>query len=318
MRLLGVLAAIAACGAATACAKKHEHTAGWLRVTVDTAYKGEPVKFVAYAECISKYVRGGSFGATPGTGTISMRPKSVGKVMQDGSFVAFQLPELCGRYFDKRAPWEFTSTPFVPLMVWSDRKHRPRLMEAYLGEDAYTAPGSKLAISTGVATPLTSVGEAVAASTRTLPNVILQDSHMISDENEIGYTTRELGFRAAYGWLTAGEAGDASRQECIDRFRSGQLVPNREVVGRLTLAQCKDALEAVMPFIWDGEQYRAAQSRAGMLIFQRVDPRMNGKVSYLVNGEVVRPEARMRAESRQNAFHASFVSAPARDPNNGI
>jgi hypothetical protein len=319
MTLARLLAAIAALGLLSACGtQRREHTAGWVKVTVETAYKGKPVQIVAYARCVSKWVRGGSFGATPGTGTISTRPKSAGKTMDDGSFIAFQMPELCGKYFDKRAPWEFTPTPFVPLMVWSDKKRRPTLMEAYLGEKAFSAPGSKLASASGVATPLTTVDDAVADSTVGLPNVVLQDSGLISDENEIGYKAGERGFRAAYGWPTMGKAGDEAAQECVTNFRSGQLVPDREVHGHLTLGQCKDALASVVPFMWDGESYRADRSRTGILVFQRVDPRMNGRRNYLVDDEVVWPAGDMPPTSERKPFRIDWVSAPARDPNNGI
>jgi hypothetical protein len=318
LRMPILILGAAACATVSACDKHRESTAGWLKVVVDTAYKGEPVHFDAYAQCVGKYVRGGSFGATPGTGTISMRPKSVGKVMSDGSFVAFQLPDLCGRYFDNRDPWTFTPTSFVPVMVWADKKRRPAAMESYLSVEALEGPGSKLGPSTGTATPLAALDERLAAATRALPNVVLQDSHKIAAETEIGYKSGERGFRAAFGWPSLGVDGDAAIYDCMQHFRYGQLVRGREVLSRLTFEKCEKSLASVVPFLWDGKQYNADLEHRGMLIFQRVDPRMNEKRSYLVGNDVVWPEMDRSAISQNPQFHISWISAPAGDPNQGI
>jgi len=320
IRLLGPLAvciAISGCGA-----KPEDRPVGWLKVTLDTAYRGQPLHFVAYFACVGKHVPGGSFGATPGTNTISMRPKSVGRTMPDGSFVAFRAPELCGGYFGKgprAANWGSTPTPFIPLMTWADRERRPNTFEAYIAQQAYAAPSSKFGQPTAIAEPLSSVPAEIQPAAAGQHNVILQDTGIISDEDEIGYRRSERGFRATFGWQGLADAapGHEFASDCLTEFRSGQLVPGREVHGHQTLEQCSDSLARITPFIWDGKRFEADPRRPGVLVFQRISLAMN-QASYFAEGELIRRTGSIEKPPAYGKYDITSVSAPVRDPNLGV
>jgi hypothetical protein len=236
--------------------------------------------------------------------------------MPDGSFVAVQAPELCGGYFGKgpgAKNWDMSPTPFVPLLVWSDRQRRPEKMEAYVASQAYGQPGSQLGPSSAVAEPATVVSDGVASAVRAMPNVVLQDSHLIATEDEVGLKSGERGFRAALGWPTTGKASDRSALECLQAFRRGQLVPRRQIQGTLELNQCTASLAAVTPFVWDGRRFNADLAQRGTLIFQRVDPAMNDAAFFEGQNQVW-----PNVPGTTDKYFATFVSAPARDPNSGV
>jgi hypothetical protein len=243
--------------------------------------------------------------------------------MPDGSFVAFRIPELCAGYFATGRGadnWTLDRQPFLPLIVWSDRRLRPTINEAYVADVAYGKPSSRLALPSAVAESLTIVPDDVAAATRRQPrDVILDNAHDLHQaENEIGDRRGDPPLEAAFGWATdpaSDSEEDSKAYDCVQAFQGGQLIPNR-VVLRLTFEQCKQALSTVTPFVWDGKQFQAEPQRMGTLIFQRLTKAMQHP-RYMAGGLLLKYPPITDTE-HQNTYSMFRSASPARDPNHGF
>lgn len=308
-RALAAMAAMA-CLSLSACDRKSEvKHVGWLKVTLDTAYKGNPLHFTAYTECIRRYVPGGPFGSAPSSSPISMSPKSVGQTMPDGSFVAFRMPEVCDRFFGTDPGWQnwpLQSKPFVPLMVWSDRARRPSINEAYVAEEAYAGPHSRLALPVAALEPLVSVPENVALATRRLKRGVILDD--VTDdsrvENEIGDAAGTPTLAATVGWpVTVTDQFD----NCLTHFRAGIL---------LSPEGCRSTLANVTPFIWDGTRFTADPTRHGIIVFQRSSINMRNAPYYAEGQQLIFPP--IRDVDHKNRYIYTIVPAPMSDPTQGI
>ena len=299
MTLFRALGMLVFCLAVAACERHAKPSnVGWIKVTLDTAYKGRKLHFVAYAECVRAWVPGGSFGATPGTGAITMKPVSVGSTMPDGSFVGFRMPDVCPGFFGKtpvRDYWEWTRSPFVPLMVWGDRRRRPHIYEVYLAEEAYTRPSSKLTPPVAFVEPLATVPDEIAERTRRWPRNVVRASGLVDfdKENEIGDPPGTLDFRATAAWpnLPETQKGEDSPERCLLLVRYGRLVAPVHAPGwpRSELAsECRKPLATLVPFIWDGHRFTAQPERAGIAVFQRIERSMRNAPYYDGDGKQVR------------------------------
>lgn len=127
-------------------------------VKIDLNYKNKTISLTRQIKCSLTTIAGGSIDQSPSIAVRTLYPKSIGTIAHDGSFIAIKTPDFClknrkyksGKIISPSSRLQSWASPgpynFFPLVIWSNSRKNPEVIEEFISPKYYSYPGRRLDI----------------------------------------------------------------------------------------------------------------------------------------------------------------------------